>query len=377
MGYRALRDRLPRQFAACGAWAGLAYLTRPEGALIVACAGMVLLLLQAMPSRRTTWRKAAACGLALSIAALAVGGSFVAATGRITVKPTATKLLQPAWQEEPASLPNPSTSGRSTGFPLFAVWDSVAGPGPSRAFWSVKAVTLELVKGFYYVGWLPALVGLWWFRNQPGRQPGVWMIGLVCFVLLFFLWRVAKVMGYVSDRHLLLILVSGSYWVVAAILELPHRLTAKRLKLLHHRSVPLVVLLAVAGLGLAKNLEPLHANRCGFRAAGLWLAEHSTPLDVVKDPYCWSHYYAGRVFIEGQATAAPDGHLPVWYVIVEKGKSQHERLKEVDEVQILKDLGKPVWHWDGARGKEQAEVVIYQVPAEDALRTHLLPSQTP
>ena len=373
-GFRALRDGLAWQFIRCGFFAGLAYLTRPEGGADRRLRGADPSRGPGPPAWRRPWRTALTCGVGLGVAALAVGGPFVAATGRITVKPSATQVLQAALESQPAP-GSGSPAVAMMPLPIFAVWDDVPGPGPERSFWSLKAVALELVKGFYYVGWLPVLLGLWWFRGSVGRQPGVWMLGVLCLVILFFLWRVAKVMGYVSDRHMLLVLLCGSYWAVAAIFESTRRLAVHggRLRFAGHRLAPGGLLLLAAGAGFAKSLEPLHANRGGFREAGLWLAEHSTPLDDVKDPYCWAHYYAGRVFIEGKATAAPDGHLPVWYVVVEQAKSQHERLKGVAEVQVLKELGRRVWSWDGRRGKEQAEVAIYEVPAAAALQTHFAP----
>jgi hypothetical protein len=197
-------------------------------------------------------------------------------------------------------------------------------------------------------------------------------------LLILILVRLAAVMGYVSDRHALLVILCGCYWSVLGLDELPRRLAnfGRRLpsgtlgnrvllKLDQPGTAPLLLALLVSAT-LPKTLEPLHWNRGGFRAAGLWLAEHSTLADEIDDPYCWAHYYAGRVFIEGEETHAPPDHVPVWYVVVENAKSQHERLTKVNEVQRLKDLGEPVWRWAGKRKKEEAEVVVYRVPAEAA-----------
>src|SRR5262249_29618739 len=97
------------------------------------------------------------------------------------------------------------------------------------------------------------------------------------------------------------------------------------------RGVGTNLLLALIGVALPKSLERLHANRAGFRLAGLWLHEHAEASDEIVDPYCWSHFYAGRVFREGESMEPPPGHERVRYVVIENGKSDHVRLTGVEE----------------------------------------------
>ena len=69
--------------------------------------------------------------------------------------------------------------------------------------------------------------------------------------------------------------------------------------------------LLLAGLAVAalpKTLEPLHANRSGFRDAGAWIADHGHDWDAVVDPYSWAHYYSGSVFREDQSPPLPSGN---------------------------------------------------------------------
>ena len=120
------------------------------------------------------------------------------------------------------------------------------------------------------------------------------------------------------------------------------------------------VMLVLVGVPLAKALETLHADRAGFRAAGCWLALHSCPGDYVKDPYSWAHFYAGRVFVEG-GVAVPAHVPPVSYVVLERSSNPHPHLPEVQDA--LNDVrrGRPVQSWPVKRGKERAEVVVYEV----------------
>ena len=138
------------------------------------------------------------------------------------------------------------------------------------------------------MAWLPALLGLWWFRDRFRMIPGAWVMGLVCLAILLLLWRVAVVMGYVSDRHLILPILCGTFWAVAAMGELPRRCLAitSRVpgragslltRMAASRWTPLALILILAGGALPRSLETLHADRAGFRTVGLWLGEHVTP----------------------------------------------------------------------------------------------------
>jgi hypothetical protein len=63
-GVQAVQTRSVGRYALCGLFAGLAYLTRPEGLLIVATTGSVLLGMQALPRWRPAWPRAGAAGAA-------------------------------------------------------------------------------------------------------------------------------------------------------------------------------------------------------------------------------------------------------------------------------------------------------------------------
>jgi len=113
---------------------------------------------------------------------------------------------------------------------------------------------------------------------------------------------------------------------------------------------------------LPRTLEPLHGNRAGFRNAGLWLLEHMEPWDQVIDPYCWAHYYSGKVFLEGQEWHAPPGVSARTYVVLEEAGRDHPRLPLCDEARRLSAVGEEVYRWIGQRGKDRADVIVYVVP---------------
>lgn len=345
----------PLAFALTGLCGGLAYLTRPEGAVIVAATGIVLLAGQAVRAWRRSWRDCVVSGAALSAAALLLAMPFIACTGKLTVKPTADRVRNDLVDARPSA-----TCG-----PLFAVWIVDDTKPPSERFWwGFYALGTQIGKGTFYVGWALALLGLWWSRERFRSHPGLWMMALVCLGIGYALWRVAVVVGYLSDRHALLIVVCLMPWALAALLHLGKRMALPAVAL------PLAFVLS----GLPKTLAPLHGERSGLREAGLWLAEHTHSTDPVVDPLCWSHYYAGRVFLEHTDNPVPPGHRTRKYVVVEEAGNEHLRLKTYQEARALATTGTEVYHWTGKRGTKHAEVHIYEVLLPSVVKSSLTPA---
>jgi hypothetical protein len=127
------------------------------------------------------------------------------------------------------------------------------------------------------------------------------------------------------------------------------------------RAIATLLLLGLIGAALPKSLEPLHANRAGLRQAGLWLHDHADVSDEIIDPYCWAHYYAGCVFREGLPTEPAPSHKPSQYVVLEHGRSEHNRLTGLEVARWLAEQGQVVYRWEGKQGKHIAEVVVYEV----------------
>jgi hypothetical protein len=398
----ALRRGSRIAFALSGLAGGLAYLTRPEGALIIGVTGLVLLGVQLNRHWRRSWRVVFGDGVALSLAALAVMLPYMIVIGGITVKNTPNLMMNQQrpdadWENRlrpqangKAQTRNPhSTASGST---LLAIW---FGPGqadfesefakikdlselqnaktPSRYVWALKALYVELGKGFFYAAWLPVLLGLWWFRDRFRRVPGAWVLLIACLTLIALLYRVAEKMGYLSDRHLLLVILCASYWAVAATLVLGEKfalgLSRLRPALAGRRwadartwSVALLLLLTLAPL--PRTLQSLHAERAGFRTVGKWLAEHIPPGDWIEDPYCWAYYYAGRVFLEGCAGLTAD-QPPCFYVVLEASKNRHPHLVSLQRalVHAMEAKGSKKVHQEAIRrGKENVSIQVYRVP---------------
>jgi hypothetical protein len=383
---RGLRGPSAGNFVLAGLAGGLAYLTRPEGAMLLAAAGVVLVCLQIVPRGRMPWRQWLRISASLFVTAAVLMGPFMVLIRGLTVKNSANFLLQspvgdaPAktWQHgalAPRNHEEQQLAMAGHGLPL-AVWlvDGVD-PGPKgRTLWAVKAFRGTLVKLFFYVAWVPALVGLVWGRLRPGSLPAFWIFLLVNLFLLGALFRIAAVMGYISERHMLLLSLTSSYWVVAgtgvlaAILVAPWKWLLPRLAERGWFQASLLAQLLLLGYcipALVRTLEPLHADRSGFREAGSWLAEHTWLGDQVIDPYTWASYYAGRVFVEGK-TGLPAHEPPVQFVVLERSSNKHPHIYSLPEAERLAASGTIIARWPVQRAREAVEVVVYEVKGRAA-----------
>src|SRR5262249_37595025 len=193
------------------------YLTRPEGGLVLVAAGVVLLGMQLSRVRRSG-RQLLACGASLTLAAVVVGSPLWLATGRITTKPSVDFIVgTPHAQAEEAPGPNA----------LFATVFNLEGSSWQRLARALHALAVEMVNAFHYLGWIPALLGLWWFRGQLRSVPGAWLILVLCLLHALVLCRLAVSVGYLSDRHVLVLVLCGVYFVAAGLDEMGRRLAGE------------------------------------------------------------------------------------------------------------------------------------------------------
>ena len=367
-----------------GLLGGLAYLTRPEGAFVIVATGTVLLGLQAFRPTRRPWLGVIGAGAAMGTAVLFVCAPYVAVIGHLTPKPTAVQMLTAECSPGSAatavaagrSLTNTAVAyqaSRSAGsvflcaspiLPLFAErWQSLSLPR------GLEAVAKETQKGFNYVGWVPALVGICWFRRRFGEVPGAWVPVVLCVVHTLVLWQMTMTVRYVSGRHVLILVLCGIYWTVAGLEVCAAALFAmlRRLSLGYGRPPgrdSAMARWASVAAGLVKTLKPLHTNRAGHHAAGLWIAENSHPADEVFDPFCWAHFYSERLFREWKPAAATPGYAPKVYVVLEPHDDLDVRRHLVERARQLAGQGQLVFHWPAEKPPAHAEVQVFAVPRQ-------------
>jgi hypothetical protein len=365
-----LRKGSPWWFAGVGLFGALAYLTRPEGAILVAATGLVLVALQAFARWRRPWPSFLASSVLLAWGALTVAGPFVLIVGHLTTKNTPNQVMNAATaQVSPKAWAGEDQEGSETISDAATSNQPATGALPplqtGKAMWLFMAT---LGKGFFYVMWLPALVGVLLYHDRFRLAPVSWVLLLVSVILGFLLFRVPVVMGYLSDRHMVLILFCATFWMAAGVLRIgewiadPFGNGRPASSVWSRRPVCIVaLLLPLLALALVKTLEPQHTDRIPYREAGYWLAQNASPGDDIDDPYCWASYYAGRVFTdEGQPHHGPRVH----YVVIEKWPNdpqRHPRLPPKTPLEKLQDqeIQKT---WPVKRGKEVSQVAVYAFP---------------
>jgi 4-amino-4-deoxy-L-arabinose transferase-like glycosyltransferase len=158
----ALRRRSPIQLALCGLCTGLAYLARPEGLLVAPAVLLVLAAEQVLRARRWPWRRALAGAVCLLVPLAAVSGPYIAAIGKLTVKPTPQKLLGTSKAQD--TLPRTAAPTRG---PLLALWwNDGRHHGTPPIYWAAWAVARETARSFQYIAGLTAA------EHAPIPAPG-------------------------------------------------------------------------------------------------------------------------------------------------------------------------------------------------------------
>jgi hypothetical protein len=356
-GVQAFRQPLWVRCLLCGLTAGCAYLTRPEGAEIALVVGAVLLGLQLLPTARRPWRQALPQLAALGCGLLLLLGPYVGLIGRLTNKNTAGAVMFDPNAEQFRFIDTPPP----TALPPMGVWWGRGRDDTSaRLVWGLRSVVTETCRGLNWVGAGLALFGACWVGVRSKNRYGLWVLAALCGLHALVLWRVAVVSGYLSERHASMLVLAGCFpaavalgllacWCVA--LPLPGG----------PRGVAFwaVILLAVlATPEMATAGKALHTNRAGHRAAGYWLAAHAEPEARILDPFCWAHFYAGRVFHDDSDPKSP----PLWYVVLETSDNQHSRLPLIPEAKAKAAMGTVAYYWPEDRPPQQAQVVVYRVP---------------
>jgi hypothetical protein len=370
-------------------------MTRPEGVVLLVALGLLLLIMQVVPGWRRPWRWTLAAGANLVLVAAVVGMPYFLTTRHFTNKPSSHLLEGTRKITSEGQIHLPPGQKLPAGLHSAA---RIAGPPPPLAVWlendmrlwqrraaGLWAVVWELVKGFHYLAWLPALLGLWWSRHRLFREPGAWLLVLLCMVHTLVLWRLAVVAKYVSERHVLLLVLCGLFPAVEGVRGLAARLSAlwrrnqeanglaprprpwSRL-LASAPALSILLFLGLAGSGLPKTLQRLHVNRAGHRAAGLWLAEHTRSTDMVCDGHFgWAWYYAGRLFLEPPPNSPTPISGRMLYIV--KGTSrEHENpygptntKADYTEKEIVAVGGKIVFQWPPDNSNSKGRVVIWVV----------------
>lgn len=358
------------RYALGGALIGLAYLTRPEGLLVLPAAWLFLVGLQFVRSGKSTWRHVAA-GLAIVTgSSVAAGSPYYLATGKITEKPTALQILE-------ESRAGPTENG---GWPLFAsVFASTFAPSPSTQVQlqrTLRTLFLELFQALNYAGGFFLIWAVLFCRKTLFRNPGFYLLAIYFAIHAAILVKLGLTVSYVSDRHVMALVAIASYPCViglAHLCSLSGRFWGEANANSEGDFLYPPAVQTVAALGLmvslaicaGKTVTRLHGNRVGNHQAGIWLAGQVKPGDMVEDDHNWSHYYAGQVFVEGKEPVLPSSVVPNRFVVMTRSKDADVREQREQREQSLKQAGgRLVYHWPTDAEGKAVRIVVYSLPRD-------------
>jgi hypothetical protein len=315
----ALRTGRVRYFLLAGVCSGLAYLIRPEGLAVVGATGAVLLGRQFRPLTRLSLPSFALRGCCLLLSVLMLVVPYMVTIGHLSAKMGATKSLEGALEQTPdAPQAVVASSLKLTTNPM-AIWIMDQGPDVDRILWAAKGFVQILTRALFWYLWPFTLLGLWVYREPLRRNPLSWVLLLTSLAVMVALYRVAVVMGYLSERHLLLVLLGLVYPTAAGIELVACWVAYQMFRPTLAPRLTLALFLAVLAVPTYKSLETLHLTRTGFRQVGYWLAQHTDLAEPVEDPYGWSYYYSGRMFTETFiGRPCPEALPPPRFVVLEE-----------------------------------------------------------
>lgn len=274
--------------------------------------------------------------------------------------------------------------------PLAAWWDESTFEGQSRPVWALKSLGNEYAKAAHYI--LPAfgLIGLFALRRRLS-DPRIALLLVVAGLQALILWMLAWAIGYVSQRHTMLIVMvtcifaaAGFHYLALLAIkawqtEAVSRRTVRFLAPLAGRAtgesfvramrsadpwffvaVWVAIVMAVA---VPRNFKSLHEERAGHKAAGLWMKEN-VPADwQIVDPFGWAEWYTGRTL---RAIPNPDPSKgPGVYVVFEpNAKSPHSRLGYYEMARDLMNRTSPptVFRYPDGVPDNEIKVAVYHCP---------------
>jgi hypothetical protein len=355
-GGRGLRRRGVGNFLAAGGVAGLTYLIRPEGLLVVLALGGVTAALGV----GGVWARSQALGC---LAALGVGVGFVAVPymmmiGGITNKPSGKGLIQdingqprkPIWMGDKAAVAGPA---------VFAKWgDLNDASAVGRVAFAVGAVFAELSKASHYAPVWFAAIGAFALRRRFRHDPATAFVGTFAACNAGLLVAFASRIGYVSERHALPLAMIVCVFAAAGV-GATVTFAKPWLPFVNPRRDRWLIALALLASALPVALKPMHESRTGFRHAGQFLAGVYREGDAIVDPFSWAEFYSG-VAVTRLVPEPPNASVH-WLVLEGPGiKNPHKRLPKFVAATDIARSGKPVYHWPEDGPIEDAKVVVYK-----------------
>lgn len=394
----------------CGALTGLALLARAEAVVLPVALLASLLGFQCFRKMRRPWRTQVGVAGAIMLGFALPLVPYLAASQAGNLDGIAARMLGRQGALESLPLNDLSPVARDLG--PEAKWHT---PGLGQLVFGRKdfsssgrfrgylpaAVKLakELAQTLHYAIGALALVGLWSARRRLDTPLDRFM-QLLCGCLVIAALSVAAGGGYLSTRHVLLLVVLALGWAGAgavavgdwlatltrsaseedqhvpkrAVAQPPSAVRCRRswrrrtsrgrlvhMAILNRKPDQAILSWSVAALALATCtgdlFRPLHASRRAHRDAAEWLSANAAVADAVLDSRGWTALYTGRKTYRYEAAQAAFRDPALAYVVVEQTElDAHSRRGETLRL-LVAQAGEPAARFAPAGGEKHGVTV--------------------
>jgi hypothetical protein len=367
------RRHVARWLFAAGVFSGLALLARAEAVVLPVAFFATLAMMQCYRPWRLDWAEAATAaasnfaGMGLILVGyLAFCGAlkpelaFERLAGRRGV--VETRPLNAAVRGESRGAIDERWYLEDVGRLVFGRKDPATSSRVHGPWAATRHLVEELVRALqYWIGAL-ALFGIWRARRRP-VEPFDRFVQIACLLVLAGAWFVAARSGYLSTRHLLLLVVFAIGWAGVGVLSLGEALSAASRGWKHYLP-PFAArraAIAIAALACLPALSrPLHGSRINHREAADWLAEHAGQDDVVLDSRGWTALYTGRPTYRYEAAQAAFSDPRLAYVVVEQAELDVASRRGETMRRLLAQAGEPVARFSVPGTKPDRDVVVHR-----------------
>lgn len=230
---------------------------------------------------------------------------------------------------------------------------------------ALRELAIELPKAFSYIGALLAAYG-WWLARRRLVRPLDTYLRCVALLLLLGTYAMAVRNGYLSSRHLALLVVLGVGWTALGAMQAGRRLAASlapsaaafrpRARRAHFAALALV-----GTLLLPWTLTPRNAPRDAHRQAADWLRNRHLPADAaVLDSCGYTALYTGRLtYRYAKAKAAfADPRLEV--VVVDEAELLADSPRGETLRYLLHRSARPLARFLPSSGRRGPAVCVFQ-----------------
>lgn len=371
-GLQAAESRVPRfriYFAAGSAMAvAAAYLTRPEGLLVGLSIPLFWFVSLLFADRNSPENPAWSSWLAAAVYCLIVTSSVIGylwVNGSITdrlmsmagaVHPTNMAISPVLKSNLPKGLPQ-ALQDPSLDFSPKDISREVRETGLGPGLWRMLVAWSEGLGIFLAVLCLSGI-----FRATVNDRRANWLIRIHLALLLAVLTYQSVVRGYLSERHMLMVLCLSLPFVASGLM-LAHSDISRWTRLSPVASRRF----AQAGLGLLLltgifiQTKPEHASRLPHYQAGQWLAKNAPKSAAVFDTRGWASFEADRRRYDPYHIAQALSDQSTGFFVVERTELESGSGRAKTYTRIINEGGSPAAQFQRKQGQHSpGDVLVFQ-----------------